>query len=326
MPIFFRFPSRIDHSLVASALLCACASPQHQPTAVKDVAVQSLATPGSVDLADGTHEHRPPYERPGDSLVDIAVPKGRLLEGRYLSRIYGYAFNYWLYVPAQYNTDKPARIMVFQDGGKHYLGFDLKTFFETPVVFDNLIARGEMPITIGLFIDPTQNRDEEYNSMADKYGRFVIDEIVRDVVTRHYNISRNPDDWAIAGFSSGGIAALTVAWHFPDRFHRVLTHNGSFTPIASVRLGEATGGDAYPALIRNTEKKPLRIMLLSGTKDLDLEDVGNWLLANQKMAEALADKHYSFRFMSGEGGHYPPEQAAADFPDALRWLWKTAKP
>jgi len=325
MPNFYRFSSRFRLSLVAAALLCTCASTQHQPTAVKDVSF-TRATASTADPADGTHEHRPPYERPPDSHVDPAVPRGRLLEGRYLSHIYGYAFDYWLYVPSQYNVGSPASIMVFQDGGKHYLGFDLKTHFEAAVVFDNLIARGEVPTTIGLFIDPTQNRNKEYDSMTDKYGRFVIDEIVRDVVTRHYNISRNPDDWAIAGFSSGGIAALTVAWHFPDRFHRVLTHNGSFAPIARVRLGEATGGDTYPALIRNTEKKPLRIMLLSGTKDLDLNDVGNWLLANQKMAEALSEKHYSFRFMSGEGGHYPPEQAVADFPNALRWLWKTAKP
>jgi len=133
---------------------------------------------------------------------------------------------------AQYRPGKPAALMVFEDGPSVYLDLLM-----TPWVLDHLIHQGEI----------TPN---------DTDARFVLDEILPAVVLRHYTIVNEPDGWAIAGQSSGGIAAFTVAWHRPDRFHKVLTRNGSF---ANIR-----GGNVYPDLIRQTAAKPLRILLLSG--------------------------------------------------------------
>ena len=97
----------------------------------------------------------------------------------------------------------------------------------------------------------------------------------------------------------------------------MLTHNGSFVNIR--------GGDAYPELVRETAPKPLRVMLLSGTGDLNIQ-FGNWFAANDAMARALADQGYAYRYLRGEGAHYPPAQAVADYPNALRWLWQGYAP
>ena len=95
----------------------------------------------------------------------------------------------------------------------------------------------------------------------------------------------------------------------------MLTHNGSFVDIR--------GGHVYPALIRTAAPKPLRIALLSGTHDTR-NNYGDWFAANRAMAAALEETNYQYRFMTGSGGHYPPLQAVADYPDALRWLWSGA--
>jgi enterochelin esterase family protein len=227
-----------------------------------------------------------------------------------------------LYVPAQYSSDVPAALMVFLDGGAHYIDV-----LKTPTVLDNLIQAGDIPVTLGLFIDAgtasglfnwddnddRRARSEQYDSLGDRYSRFLLDEIIPDVVASDYNLVEDPDGWALVGYSSGGIAAFTVGWHHPDRFRKILTHNGSFVDLR--------GGGAYPEMVRATEPKPLRVYLLSGTRDL-VYSFGNWFEANNAMASALEAQGYAFRYRPGSGGHYEPDQAIADFPDALRWLWR----
>ena len=250
------------------------------------------------------------------------APAGKLSEpAMFDSFIYNMKFRYRVYVPAQYQPGHPAALMVFQDAKSVYLGL-----MNTPVVFDNLIHAGEMPVTIALFLDPgsasgefNQDSDDElrsleYDTMDDKYSRFLIEEIIPQIIRKRYGIVDDPNGWAIAGQSSGGIAAFTVGWHHPERFRKILTHNGSFTNIR--------GGNAYPALVRSTEPKPLRVYLLSGTRDLNRPKWGNWFEANKEMAAALGEKGYAYRFRTGTGAHFPPLQAQADFPNALRWLWR----
>jgi enterochelin esterase-like enzyme len=271
----------------------------------------------------GTEPQPAPYDTPAEASGSLAgAPAGQVSdEAFYESRVYpGLKFRYRLYVPAQYQPGHAAALMVFQDGNGTYLNV-----LKTAQVFDNLIHAGEMPVTIGLFIDPgtpegvyrsadhREFRSREYDTLGDTYARFLLEEIVPDVVLRAYTITHDPGGWAIAGQSSGGIAAFTVAWQRPDRFRRVLTQNGSFVNIR--------GGDTYPALIRAAARKPLRVYLLSGTNDLD-NQFGSWLDANTAMAAALQERAYAYRFRSGTGGHYPPLQALADYPAALRWLWR----
>jgi sugar lactone lactonase YvrE/enterochelin esterase-like enzyme len=249
------------------------------------------------------------------------IPQGTVTRHTWTSKIYpGATRDYWIYVPAQYNPQKPAALMVFQDGAGMV---NEKGQFRVPIVFDNLIQNGDMPPTIGVFINPgvlparndaqqaRYNRSFEYDGLGDRYARFLIQEILPEVA-KQYNISGNPDDRAIAGSSSGAIAAFTVAWNRPDAFHRVLSFIGSYTDLR--------GGDIYPALIRKTEPKPLRVFLQDGRNDLNLY-AGSWYLANQNMASALEFAGYDVKFVVGTEGHNG-KHGSAILPDALRWLWR----
>lgn len=264
------------------------------------------------------------------SQVQAGVPQGKVTQMPpwTTSKIFpDTTRDWWIYVPAQYKADKPAAVMVFCDGG----GFvKADGQFRAPVVFDNLIAKGEMPVTIGIFINPgsfpvanpkeskekpRSNRSYEYDSLGDLYARFLIEEILPEV-SKTYNLSTNPDERAICGNSSGGICAFTVAWERPDAFRKVVSHIGSFTNIR--------GGYVYPALLRKTEpKKPIKVFLQDGRNDLD-NQFGNWPLANQDMAAALKFSGYDYKFVLGEGTHNG-KHGASMLPDTLRWLWSTAK-
>jgi enterochelin esterase family protein len=237
------------------------------------------------------------------------------------SRIFGGTKrDWWIYVPSQYKPDTPAAVMVFQDGA------GAKDF--VPVVFDNLIAKRDMPATVGIFIQPgafadgKSNRSFEYDTLSDQYARFLLEEILPEtekrVRLRHDAASR-----AIAGASSGGICAFTVAWERPDEFSKVLSWIGSFTNLAyGTTMRE--GGHNYPALIRRTPRKPIRVFLQDGANDLD-NAAGNWPLANQAMARSLAFARYDYRFEFGQGFHNN-RHGRALLPDSLRWLWRDYQP
>lgn len=237
--------------------------------------------------------------------------------------------DYWVYVPRQYVSNTPACLMVFQDGGGMVR---TNGDYRVPVVFDNLIHKKEMPVTIAVFINPgdfplppseaprrrsdgrpasASNRSVEYDSLGDRYARFLLEEILAEV-SREYRITSDPEGRAICGNSSGGICAFTVAWERPDAFRKVVSHIGSFTNIR--------GGHVYPALIRKTERKPLRVFLQDGSNDLDNAH-GNWPLANQQMAAALKFSGYDYKFVFGDGAHNG-KQGGSIFPDTLRWLWR----
>jgi enterochelin esterase family protein len=208
--------------------------------------------------------------------------------------------------------------MVFQDASL-YLGPDANV----PIAFDNLIHQGAMPLTIGLLVNPgeqgpglpgwggTDNRSVEYDSLGDRYARFLLEELLPPL-EQQYHLVADPAGRAICGISSGGICAFTVAWERPDAFSKVVSHCGSFTAIR--------GGNRYPALIRKSAARPLRVFLQTGTRDLDVV-FGNWVIANQDMAAALAYKGYDYQFVLGEGGH-SLAHGGAIFPDTMRWLWR----
>jgi enterochelin esterase-like enzyme len=266
------------------------------------------------------------YKLGPDSQEQPGVPKGTVTKHTWnSSKVFpGTVRDWWLYVPAQYDGKQPACVMVFQDGGNYV---STTGQFRVPVVFDNLIYKQEMPVTIGIFINPgtfppsdkdkkgRSNRSFEYDTLSDQYARFLEQEILPEVA-RSYNLRKDAAGRAICGISSGGICAFTVAWERPDLFSKVLSHVGSFTNIR--------GGDVYPGRIRKTPRKPIRVFLQDGSADLDNEH-GNWPLANQQMAKALKFKGYDYRFEYGNGGHNG-KHGGAILPDSLRWLWRDEKP
>lgn len=266
------------------------------------------------------------YEMPVEAKAQAGVPEGRLEKFEWKdSHVFPNTVrDVTVYIPAQYDAAKPASLMVWQDGTRHADPNGQPGQLRATRVFDTLIAKNEMPVTIGVFIDPgrkpTQkagdkaaNRGFEYDSLGDAYARFVIDEILPTVKQRYsLTWSDRPEDHAIAGGSSGGICAFTVAWERPDQFSKVLSWVGSFVNLR--------GGHVYPAMIRKTERKPLRIYLLDGDNDLD-NPYGNWPLANQNMAASLKYMGYDHRFDYGHCFH-GSKGMSASLPDAMRWLWR----
>jgi len=263
------------------------------------------------------------YDPGPDSKPQPGVPKGEVIKLSFeKSKIFPDTVrDYWIYVPAQYKPDKPACVFVMQDGIR----------WEAPTVFDNLINKKEIPITIGVFINPGVvktpdgkvaldrfNRSYEYDGLGDNYARFLLEELLPDVETRKtadgraIQLSHEGNDRMIAGGSSGAIAAFTAAWERPDAFSRVFSSIGTYVDLR--------GGMRYPALIRKFEPKPIRVYLQDGSNDLNIYG-GDWWMANQTMERALAFAGYEVEHAWGDGGH-TGKQATAIFPDALRWLWK----
>lgn len=274
---------------------------------------------GSVRAADEPTK----YTLGPDSQRKEGIPQGKVEKFTFAtSKVFeGTTRDYWVYVPAQYDAAKPTAVMVFQDGHAYV---DEKGQFRVPVVFDNLIHAGEMPPVIGVFVNPghrgdqkidsawrANNRSVEYDTLSDAYARFLLDELLPEV-GKTWNLTTDPDQRAICGISSGGICAFTVAWERPDAFHKVLSHIGSFTNIR--------GGHVYPALIRKTERKPLRVFLQDGDHDLD-NPHGNWWLSNLEMDAALKFQKYDEQFAGGGGAHNG-EHGGAILPESLRWLWR----
>jgi enterochelin esterase-like enzyme/lysophospholipase L1-like esterase len=268
------------------------------------------------------------YPHGPDSQRQEGVPIGTVTQHELLeSKVYpGTIRRYYIYVPKQYDAAKPAALMVFQDGHAYLRE---NGDYRVPIVFDNLIHRREMPVTIGVFVDPghrkqklpekpgwqprPENRSLEYDSLNADYVTFLLNEVL-PLVTSKYNITSNPELRAIGGASSGGICAFTAAWERPDQFRKVLSHIGSFVNIRH--------GDTYPGIIRKTEPKPIRVYLQDGSNDLDNQH-GNWPLANQQMYAALKFQDYDVRLDYGDGGHNG-NHGGSLLPDALRWLWRDA--
>ncbi len=280
-------------------------------------------------LLIGTLLHAQETYVPGpDSVPQAGVPKGsvskyELKAGRFYP---GTPHTYSVYVPAQYDSSKPTPFMIFLDGS----GF-LSDKVRGPVVFDNLIARHELPAMIGIFIDPgvlptvsdqAQHRFErvfEYDSLSDRYSRFLLEELIPEV-GKKYNLSKDANDRALCGVSTGAVGAFMAAWNRPDQFHRVLSFIGTYVAMK--------GADSLPALIRKTEPKPIRVFLQDGTNDHIVPAqpwgtfyAGSWPINNQVMLQAFESAGYDAKLVMGSEGHNM-KQGAAILPDALRWLWR----
>lgn len=289
------------------------------------------------------------YPLTADSLVNPNIAHGRL-EGPFEFRstvIAGTVRRYWIYVPANYDAKSPPNLLVFQDGQR-------ATNPDGPLriqnVLDNLIARGDIPATLGIFITPgntgtehypdnlgtgnPNHRAPEYDAVNDTYARFLIDEMLPEV-GKKYTFTKDPMKRAIGGTSSGAICAWTVAWNRPDAFGNVISYIGSYTSIgykpATATTPLVVGGDTYPGLVRKNPIRPIRIFLQDGSNDLNNLH-GNWFLANEQMLSALhwantnADQQrtpgprYDIRHEWGDGAH-SDQHGGRILPNVLRWMF-----
>jgi enterochelin esterase family protein len=301
-------------STVAAAFICSVAQAQTPPVA---------PNPDSF------------YKLGPDSLEQEGVPKGEIRGPATLPSIVypGTQHTYWVYVPAQYSPSEPASLMIFNDGQA----------FKNPTgnirahnVLDNLIFRREIPVMIAVFINPGRtpeqpeptpqnwgdkdtNRPTEYNTLDDRYARVIVDELM-PALEKDYNISRDPERHGIGGASSGAIAAFTVAWQRPDHFRKVLSIVGSFTNIR--------GGHAYPDVVLNADRKPLRVFLQDGRNDNralsasgTYDQTRDWFYQNVRLMEALSKKGYDVNYAWGMNRH-GQAMGGAILPEMMRWLWR----
>jgi len=296
-------------------------------------------------------EPRKPGEYPptADSLPQPGVAKGKLIGPlEFKSKVIaGTVRRYWIYVPVKYDAKSPPNLLVFQDGQR---AINPQGPLNIPVVLDNLIAKGDIPATLGVFITPgntgtehypdnlgtgnPNHRAPEYDALSDAYTRMLIDEILPEVA-KSYKFTDDPKKRAIGGTSSGAICAWTVAWHRPDAFGNVISMIGSYTSIgyrpATASTPMIPGGDTYPGLIRKNPIRPIRIFLQDGTSDLNNEH-GNWHLANEQMlsslqwANANADEkkipgaRYDVRYEWGDGAHSDVHGGWL-LPGIFRWMF-----
>ena len=260
------------------------------------------------------------YKHTKDSKQQEGVPRGKMTTHILESQIFkGTRREYSVYVPAQYRAEKPSCVMVFQDGHA-YAKEDGDV--RVPIVFDNLIHKGDMPVTIGIFVNPghrgdafpenrwrANNRSYEYDSWATSTCGFSGGTAAcgeREIQSLEQG--RRPRDLRR---QQRRICAFTVAWERPDAFSKVYSMIGSFTNIR--------GGHVYPSWIRKTAKKPVKVFLQGGRNDLD-NDHGHWPLANEQMAAALNFMGWDHKFVYGDGKHNL-QHGGVLLPDALRWLW-----
>jgi len=286
-----------------------------------DVAIAQQAPGGP----RGPSEFDAFYTLGPDSLPRDGVPKGEVRGPFKLpSKAYpGVEHNYWVYVPAPYDGSREASLMVFNDGAT-YMKAD--GFYRAQNVLDNLIYRGDIPVMVGAFIDPGVNsadsrsiRQDEYDSLGDKYSKVIVEELL-PALYKEYKISRNPDHHGIAGWSSGAIAAFTVAWERPDQFHKVLTGIGTFVDLK--------GGHVYPEKVLASDKKPIRIFMIDGRNDnrgtngnSPYDPNRDWFLQNVRLMEALTKKGYDVNYSWGMGVH-SHNMGGAMLPEMMRWLWR----
>jgi len=295
--------------------------------------VGTQADPGT--MGDGTVMFNPPYnEAPEEMMLMNGAKTGQVL-GPFVHTQTGtytgwstWKFTYYVFVPAEYQQGHAAALMIFNDGylycavnGK--LGTtnqDSMVHFNAPTVIENLIASGEMPVTIGVFIYPgttdghqvgggDQGRSVQYDTANDQYGKFLRQEFLPTEILNKYDIVTDPDGWAMGGHSSGGIASIIAGWFHNDRWHKAVTASPSFP----------NAGGMFPALFKTMAAKPLRVYHTAGTMDIPGFRAANDMAA---MVLQMMGPPYHDRYMQTMDVHYPPHAAMADFPNAMRWAWR----
>jgi enterochelin esterase family protein len=263
-----------------------------------------------------------------DSYPKPNVPHGKLSEKHTItSKIYeGMKADYWFYASAGVDPNVPSPLMVWQDGQNlvsELGGIRLIT------VTDNLVAQGLLPPIVHVMIAPGTSpegramRSIEYDTVSDRYPRFLMEEVLPEV-EKSYKLRADGYSRAIAGESSGGICAFNAAWYMPEKFARVHSAVGSFTSIQWRSKDNVDGGNVYPFMVRKDPKRNIRMWMSDGQDDLE-NNHGSWPMQNIQMANSLKFREYDFHFRFGTAAH-GGAQAALDLPESLAWLWRDYDP
>jgi enterochelin esterase-like enzyme len=232
-----------------------------------------------------------------------------------------------VYVPKQYVAGTEAPLIVGADGPDRLLFTAL----------DTLIAQGRVPAMVAVSIAngsgdaQGSQRGLEYDTMSGQYAEFVETEVLPLVEAKcGVKLTKDPDGRATTGCSSGAACALSMAWYRPDLYHRVLSYSGTYVNQQWPSNPKTPGGawEFHRSLIPNSPAKPLRIWLEVGDRDLlnpnvMRDEMHDWVVANERMAAALADKGYQYQFVfARNAGHCDGGVKQQTLPEALEWLWQ----
>ena len=232
-----------------------------------------------------------------------------------------------VYVPKQYVPGTAAPFIVGADGPDRALFTAL----------DNLIAQRRVPVMIAISIGngsgdaQGSQRGLEYDTMSGLYAEFVEKEVL-PLVEKQYNVklTKDPEGRATMGGSSGGSAALIMAWYHPELYHRVLTYSGTYVNQQWPWNPETPGGawDFHERLIPKSPRKALRIWMEVGDRDnfnpnIMRDNMHDWVLANENMAKALAATGYHYQFVfARNAGHTDRTVKQQTLPQALEYIWQ----
>jgi iron(III)-enterobactin esterase len=241
-----------------------------------------------------------------------------------------YERNVWVYVPAGYVAGTVLPLMVNHDGSEQ------SNMQATLIaVLDNYIAEKRLPMMAAVFIangggdGPRSERGLEYDTVSGKYAEFIEQEVLPRA-EKHAGVvfTKDPAGRGVVGASSGAAAALSMAWFHPDLYRRVISYSGTFVNQAPSETAPHGAWEYHENFIPQSEKKPIRIWLQVGSRDLGARSsengMHNWVLANNRMAEALKAKGYDYQYLWSENaGHVEKGLVRQTLGEAMEWLWKT---
>lgn len=235
-----------------------------------------------------------------------------------------------VYVPAQHKQGSEAPFMVVHDGPKG------KPDMTLPRILDNLIAQSRIPPIVVIQIAngggdaQGHQRGREYDNMSGLFAEYIETEVLPRVEkTYDIRLTKDPDGRAAMGSSSGGSAALIMAWFRTDLYRRVLTTSGTFVNQAwpfDPKYPDGAWG-FHETLIPNSPKKPIRLFISVGDRDLLNPNVmrdgmHDWVEANHRMAKVLKAKGYEYQYLFCRNSGHGIRNAKAQFlPHAIEWVW-----
>jgi enterochelin esterase-like enzyme len=293
-------------------------------------------------MKDGDYTIGPPYANAPEVTRKEGIPKGtvyRFIMQSTESKIYPgisktapgkvvpYQRRVTVYVPSQYVVGTPAPFLVAQDS----MGAGI-----FPAILDNMIAERRVPVMIAILIDSGggdaqgSQRGLEYDTVSGLYAEFIETEVLPKVEREcHVTLTKDPNARVTMGGSSGGAAALSMAWFHPDLYRRVISYSGTFVNQQSPYNPQSPHGawEYHDRFLPQSRRKPLRLWLHVGEYDLRYKDeeatFHNWVMANQRMAKVLKAKGYRYQYVfARDSGHVDGRVVAQTLPHALEWVWR----
>jgi enterochelin esterase-like enzyme len=282
-----------------------------------------------MDSADSSFY--PGIARDGPGTVDPGNPRTLVVK----TRATPWQRAITVYIPAQLQPGESAPFIVVHDGPR--MGDPDTTL---PRILDNLIAQQRVPVMVAVLIQngggdaQGSQRGLEYDTLSGRFGEFIEAEVLPRVEANYQlRLSRNPDQRAVMGCSSGAAAAWTMAWFHPEWYHRVVSYSGTFVnqqwPFNAANPGGAW--DYHESIIAGAPRKPIRIWMHVGDRDLHNPNVmrdgmHDWVAANHRMAAVLKAKGYPYQYVYAlDSGHCDRRVREQTLPQALEWVWRGAQ-